>query len=229
MIASTVMPVGCEGSSGPSPRSDASAGMVRRNASSNSENVRKCDGPGWNFIRMVLCHYCIRCWLPAAGAAHAIPPALPLWARLARLDNGLAPPNCRTRASHKKEKAKPELRPSCYTAIERSGPPLLRRLLLPGWRLLLRSRLSLLLWLRSRTLLRSRLSLLLLWLRSRTLLRSRLSLLLRLWLRSRTLLRSRLSLLLRPWLRSRTLLRCGFSLLLWPWLRSRTLLRRRFS
>src|ERR1039457_958700 len=120
------------------------------------------------------------------------------------------------------------------------GSPLLWRLLLPGWRLLLRrrlwrrtplrSRVSLLLWpwLRSRTLLRCRFSLLLRRLRSRTLLRRRFSLLLWPWLRSRTLLRCRFNLLLRR-LRSRTLLRRGFSLLLWPWLRSRTLLRCRFN
>ena len=112
---------------------------------------------------------------------------------------------------------------------------------------MLRSWLSLLRWLRSRTLLRGRPSLLLRlrgrtllrrgpslllwlclwpWLRSRTLLRRRFGLLLR-WLRSRTLLRSRLSLL--RWLRSGALLGSRFSLLLRPWLRSRALLRRRLS
>src|ERR1019366_132811 len=51
MISSTVMPVGWDGSSAPSPRSEASTGSARHNVSSNRENVRKCKGTGWNFIR----------------------------------------------------------------------------------------------------------------------------------------------------------------------------------
>src|SRR5450759_5201327 len=51
MIASTVMPVGWEGSSAPSPRSEASTGSARHNVSSNRENVTKRKGTRWNFIR----------------------------------------------------------------------------------------------------------------------------------------------------------------------------------
>ena len=59
MISSTVMPVGCEESSGPSPRSDASAGSVRHNVSRNNERCQQTreglgnTSLGWSFEAIV--------------------------------------------------------------------------------------------------------------------------------------------------------------------------------
>src|SRR5208283_4075020 len=59
MISSTVMPCGCEASSGPSPRSEASAGSAKHNISRN--HCKKRGETSRYFIGMGPYSHCIRC------------------------------------------------------------------------------------------------------------------------------------------------------------------------
>src|ERR1039458_57680 len=103
MIASTVMPVGCEGSSGPSPRSDASAGRARHNVKSNNENVRKRREIGRNFIRDGPLNPLYSMQTAGRWVRPCNPTGTPLRARGATLNNRPHPKLSDTRLSQKRK------------------------------------------------------------------------------------------------------------------------------